>query len=195
MGIFDYKNNASPQKAGLLNSFQQAEANWPRFKEANLAYTKSPNDGSGRKIEAWDEGDKGGFKMRGETLYRPEGLPLNQRGIEDFGDNTPPLDLYGDLVSHYSVNEEGSELRKKYLDFTGNVPMETMQNRYGHAQAEAAKYGEKIAPFDEWNSRSGMPEYFRGYTFNQWPNAEEMYRPEDLEKLDSIKGLLGITGN
>jgi hypothetical protein len=69
--------------------------------------------------------------------------------------------------------------------------METMQNRYKHAQKD---YGED-RPFDEWNSRSGMPEYFRGYTFNQWPNAEEMYRPEDLEKLDSIKGLLGITGN
>jgi len=191
MGIFDYKNNANPQKSGLLNSFQQAEANWPRFKEANLAYTKSPNDGSGRKIEAWDKGDKGGFEMGGEARYRPESLPLNQRGIEDFGDNTPPLDLYGDLVSHYSVNEEGSDLRKKYLDFTGNVPMETMQKRYSHAQKD---YGED-RPFDVWNNRSGMPEYFRGYTFNQWPNAEEMYRPEDIEKLDSIKGLLGITGN
>ena len=181
------RDNVSPE----FNVFQQAEAKYPRFKKAGLAYTKSPNDGSGRIIEAWDEGDKGGFKMGGETRYRPEELPLDQRGIEDFSDKTTPLDLYGDYASHYGVNEDG-DLRDKYLEFSGDVPMETMQKRYGHAQAEAAKYGEKVAPFDVWNSRSGMPEFFRGLTFKQWENAREMYTPKQIKQLEGIQDLLEI---
>jgi hypothetical protein len=33
---------------------------------------------------------------------------------------------------------------------------------------------------------------FRGYTFNQWENAKDMYTPQQLQVLDQVRKYLGV---
>ena len=48
-------------------------------------------------------------------------------------------------------------------------------------------------PYEQWYQMTGLPEMFRGYTFNQFgQNAEQMYTPQQLETLNAVRQYLGI---
>jgi hypothetical protein len=64
-----------------------------------------------------------------------------------------------------------------------------MQERYKFHQQN---FGEK-RPYDLWLQHTGIPEMFRGYTFDQWgPNAAKKYTPEQLNILNQVRQYLGI---
>ena len=65
-----------------------------------------------------------------------------------------------------------------------------LQEQYKYYQ-EHPEYKEQ-RPFEDWAKASGLPGYFRGYTFNQWPDSTQMYTPEQLEVLNQVRSYLGI---
>ena len=65
-----------------------------------------------------------------------------------------------------------------------------MQEQYAYYQ-QHPEYKES-RPYEEWLKASGMPAYFRGYTFNQWDDAKDMYTPEQLKILDAVQSYLRI---
>ena len=63
-----------------------------------------------------------------------------------------------------------------------------MQERY---QYHTQNLGEN-RPYEQWMQMTGLPEMFRGYTFNQWQDAAKMYTPEQLQTLNAVRSYLGI---
>jgi hypothetical protein len=65
-----------------------------------------------------------------------------------------------------------------------------LQEQYQYYQ-QHPEYKEQ-RPYQEWEKASGMPGYFRGYTFNQWDNPQEMYTPQQIQMLDQVRKYLGV---
>lgn len=59
-----------------------------------------------------------------------------------------------------------------------------LQDQYDYAQKNEGETGS----FDDWKDRAGMPGFFRGYTFQQWPKDfnDKAYTPEQRQKLDKL---------
>lgn len=159
----------------------RAEKEYPYLSRSGLVAVTGKNGGK-RKLEYWPAGEPGSA-----STPRPSGIPLGSAGVEVFDGSVSPKDLLADYVSHEAVNSD-PELKRMYSDFAASVPDELMRERYEYHRKN---FGEQRG-YETWKERSGMPEYFRGYTFDQWPNAKRMYSPEQLQKLDAVRGYLGI---
>ena len=164
-------------------NFEDIVKQYPYLADKPVDYLYSPRVGDNRFLEAYPPEETGDPRDP-----RPKELPLGRYGIQVFNPKTTALDVLGDYVSHGAVKDDPI-LKKMYDEFQSTVPEKLMRERYKVHQQE---YGEK-RPFSEWLSTSGMPEYFRGYTFNQWQNPEQMYTPEQLKILDKIKTYVGVT--
>lgn len=161
----------------------RAEKEYPYLSRSGLVAVTGKNGGK-RKLEYWPAGEPGSA-----SIPRPSGIPLGSAGVEVFDGSVSPKDLLADYVSHEAVNSD-PELKRMYSEFAASVPDELMRERYEYHRKN---FGEQRG-YEAWKERSGMPEYFRGYTFDQWPNAKRMYSPEQLQKLDTVRGYLGIGG-
>ena len=95
--------------------------------------------------------------------------------------------MLADYVSHHAVKND-PVLQALYTEFESNVDPAVLKQRY---EVHRKKYGEK-RPYEQWKERTGLPELFRGYTFNQWDNAEEMYTPQQLDILNRVRGYVGV---
>lgn len=161
---------------------EQAKQTYPYLKQSNLGITYTPNARSPYQSEYWPK-EEGGTQER----PRPSALPLAQSGLQVFNRTVRPMDILGEYVSHEAINTD-PRLQEMYGRFREQVPEETMRQRYGTHQQ---KFDEQ-RPFELWKEQTGLPEYFRGYTFNQWPNAQNHYTPDQLKTLDEIRAYLGI---
>ena len=114
---------------------------------------------------------------------RPDGIPIDEYGLQIFKD-VKPEDVAGDIISHHLVNAD-EILSKKYQRFKDVVPLETMVSRYNYHKENL---GEE-RNFNDWVERTGYPELFRGYVFNQFDEKtkNKIYTPEQIEVLDDIK--------
>lgn len=166
------------------NLLQQASEKFPYLRGKNIGYVDSTGDPAGgdRMLEFWPANEPGAA-----LNPRPASLPIDQVGVQVFSPQTTPMDVLADYVSHHAV-ENDPRLRDMYQQFSASVPESVMRGRYQH---HVDKFGES-RPYQDWLGRTGMPEYFRGYTFNQWPNAAEMYSPAQIQQLDAIRSYLGI---
>lgn len=65
---------------------------------------------------------------------------------------------------------------------------EMLQGQYEHAKSNE---GEKRS-FEDWKSASGMPGFFRGYTFQQLPQDfnDKAYTQQQRNDLDGLMGYL-----
>ena len=93
----------------------------------------------------------------------------------------------GDYASHYGVDTD-PQLKALYAQFAGQLDPKAMQERY---QYHTQNLGEN-RPYEQWMQMTGLPEMFRGYTFNQWQDAAKMYTPEQLQTLNAVRSYLGI---
>lgn len=120
----------------------------------------------------------------GDPSYpRPSNLPMGMKGVE-VGSKARPLDILGDVVSHDLVNTD-PKLKAAYQSFQGSLTDRQkglLQEQYKYAQDNE---GEK-RPYKDWEKASGLPAYFRGYMFKQWPNAEQYYTPDQIGLFDSV---------
>lgn len=160
----------------------KAQSQYPYMKNANLAATYTEGNKDNRQLEYWPAGESGD-----DQYPRPKNIPLESSGVEVFNKDTRPLDVLADYVSHEAVNKD-PKLKALYDDFSSSVPDAQMRERYEYHKQNL---GEK-RPYEEWKTQTGMPEFFRGYTFDQWKDSEKLYTPQQLEKLKKIKDYLGI---
>lgn len=167
------------QAAGFMN---KAVEKYPYLKDKGIDFIYTPNAGAGRMLEFWPPDEQGD-----PSSPRPKELPIGRSGVQAFKSGVSPEDVLGDYVSHYGVTKD-PQLAQLYQQFQASVPDSVMRQRYAY---HVQNLGEK-RPYDQWLKQTGMPEYFRGYTFNQWQDAQKMYSPDQLKILDQVKAYLGI---
>ena len=157
------------------NLLQEATKAYPYLKGKDIAYKYTPSKDE-RMLEFY----------RGEDI--PEWGKGKQVAIEVFNPKTRPIDVLGDYVSHYGVQAD-PKLKELYSGFAGSLDPKMMQERY---QYHVKNFGEK-RPYDQWYQATGLPEMFRGYTFNQWgKDAARMYTPQQLDYLNQVRQYLGV---
>ncbi len=166
--------------------FEKAQQEYPYLANKNIAYKYSPNKGRGF-LEFYDAEEIGS-----PEFPRPKELPLGKIGIEVFDPKTKPIDILADYVSHYGV-EQDPFLVERYKQFASSMTPEQrqrLQEQYKYYQ-QHPEYREQ-RPYEEWEKISGLPGYFRGYTFNQWDNPQELYTQQQLQMLDEVRRYLGV---
>lgn len=166
--------------------FEKAQQEYPYLANKNIAYKYSPNKGRGF-LEFYDPEEIGS-----PEFPRPKELPLGKIGIEVFDPKTRPIDILADYVSHYGV-EQDPFLVERYKQFASSMTPEQrqrLQEQYKYYQ-QHPEYREQ-RPYEEWEKISGLPGYFRGYTFNQWENPQELYTQQQLQMLDEVRRYLGV---
>lgn len=156
----------------------RTQAQYPVLQQYDIPYTssigRSPN-----YLESWAAGETGS-----PSFQRPAQLPLDKFGVENYRADTKPIDVLGDVVSHQLINTD-PKVKQVYSDFTASLEpwqKDRLRKQYAHAQAS---FGEK-RPFDAWAESSGVPAYFRGRPFQQWPDSDDMYTPKQREMLDGM---------
>ena len=158
--------------------FEKSQQEYPYLQDKNVAYKYSPQQNPEYMLEFY----------KGEDL--PDWAKGKQAAIEVFNPKTRSIDVLGDYVSHYGV-EQDPQLAQMYQQFAGQLDPAMMQQRY---QYHTQNLGE-TRPYQEWYNMTGLPEMFRGYTFKQWGDDQEakgMYTPQQLQTLDLVRQYLGI---
>lgn len=173
------------------NLLQQAQEQYPVLKNYDYGYTENfkPNGGF---LEHWEPGDPGQAPTSDTDLsaLRPAALPLDKPGLEIRDPNTRPIDILGDIASHHLVNTD-PVVKGAYQDLQQSMTPKQqaiLQDQYDYAQKNEGETGS----FDDWKQRAGMPGFFRGYTFQQWPKEfnDNAYTPEQRQKLDKLMSYL-----
>ena len=160
----------------------QARTEYPLLNNYDLQYKQSYGKGQGY-LEFWPPNETGD-----ENQPRPKEFDLSKPGVEVYDPRTRPIDILGDVVSHHLINEDPT-IKQHYEQFQSSLQpwqQQRLQEQYQYAQKNA---GEQ-RPYDEWAKMSGVPAYFRGYAFQQWPNANEMYTPQQVQRFDQMMGYL-----
>lgn len=208
---------AAPPQTSWLGSAEQAVSNWwnkpstpastptpepdavakareqyPILKGMDFAATQSPQTaGDDRMLESWQPNDPGWTWGSGNTYYpRPKGIPNDKFGIEILDPKTRPLDVLGDVVSHQLVNTD-PKIAGYYQQFKDSLTPEQhaqLQEQYQYAQQNEGE----TRPYAEWEQASGLPAYFRGYAFDQWPKDfnDKAYTPEQRKMFDDMMSYL-----
>ena len=161
--------------------FEKAKKEYPYLADKDIGFAYTPQEGD-RKLEFYSPDEPGSPQNP-----RPKQLPMGKPGVQVLDPRTSPLDILGDYVSHYAVGQD-PQLQALYQQFSGQLDPEKMKQRYQYHQENLGE----TRPYDQWHQMSGLPEMFRGYTFNQWDNAKEMYTPQQLQVLDQVRKYLGI---
>jgi len=164
----------------------QAKAEFPVLKDLDIGYKYSPGAGKGF-LEYYPPDEVGS-----PEYPRPKDLPMGKPGIEIFDPKTRPIDVLGDIASHYMIYND-PQMIDYYGRFEKSLSPEQqqfMQNKY---EFEKEQYGEK-RPYQQWYEMSGLPGYFRAYPFQQWSpeDIQRSYSPEQIELLNMVKQYLGV---
>ncbi len=160
----------------------QAKYLYPVLTQHDIAYKRTPAKDRGF-LEFWP-GEEIGTPER----PRPKEFPAGKLGIEIFDERTRPIDILGDVVSHHLVKTD-PDLKRTYRVFEESLTeeqKERLKQQYQHAKTEE---GEK-RPYEEWYKTTGLPSYFRGYPFQQWENAGDLYTERQRRMLDHMMGTL-----
>lgn len=179
---------AKPPAPGLVEQnmpdlLEQARTVYPYMQDKEVNFMQSKRPGEGKKLEYWPNDEPGD-----EAYPRPPELPIGKAGIEVFEKDVRPIDVLADYVSHEGVYRD-PKLAALYQEFAKRTDPAVLQARY---QYHRENYGEN-RPYEQWLERAGLPEIFRGYTFDQWgKDAKDYYTPEQLEVLDEVRRYLGI---
>ena len=166
--------------------FENAKKEYPYLADKNLAFKYSPSVGRGF-LEFYGPDETGS-----PEYPRPKDIPMGQVGVEVFNPKVRSKDILADYVSHYGV-EQDPFLKERYQQFLGSFTpqqQETLKEQYKWYQNHPEF--KETRPYEEWLNISGLPAFFRGYTFDQWEDAKEMYTPEQLKTLDAVRSYLGI---
>jgi hypothetical protein len=180
-----------PSTSQSPNLLQQAQSQYPVLKNYDYGYVENfqPNAGY---LEHWDPNDAGVAPTSPESLdrLRPSDLPMDKPGLEIRDPTTRPIDILGDIASHHMVNDD-PVVKGAYQDLQNSMTpaqQDILQDQYDYAKKNEGETGS----YEDWKQRAGMPGFFRGYTFQQWPKEfnDKAYTPEQRQKLDKLMGYL-----
>ena len=165
----------------MADLYQQAKLKYPILAKTNYVIVKTPDDGSGRKLEHFPPGEPGS-----KEFARPNQIPMNKFGLQLMGAVSAD-DVAGDIISHNLVKTDPF-LKSRYNKFKSAVPKETMRQRY---QFHVKNRGEKRS-FEDWSKMTGFPELMRGYVFNQFnfqseDDARQFYGDKQFDLLNENK--------
>jgi hypothetical protein len=168
----------SPSMADVLAG--RAKQEFPILNRIRMGFKYSPRQNDGM-LEFWPSGEPGS-----PDRQRPKEFGLDKPGVEIFSDKTTPLDVMGDITSHYLI-ESDPRVKAYYSQFQQSLTpqqQDILREQYDWATANA---GER-RPFEQWKAISGLPAYFRGYPFQQWSHEfnERAYTPEQRARLDEM---------
>ncbi|MDC1444481.1 hypothetical protein N8192_00425 [bacterium] len=176
---------ASEDSPGVI---ERALQQYKILQQMNLKGMYTPGVGKYGNIESWQPGEPG------TTGYeRPKDIPLNTFGVQVFqGGKTKPIDVLADAVSHQLVNTD-PVLKKYYQGFKDSLTpkqKEKLQLDYKHAKEVEGE----TRPFEQWAEISRLPSFFRGYTFNQWPDEfnKQVFTPQQIKMFDQVRKYLGV---
>lgn len=189
-GGVDFYSSVVPNPPAQ-NLLQQAQSQYPVLKGQDYGYVENfkPNSGF---LEHWDPGDPGEAPNSPTSLnaLRPSQIPLDKHGLEIRDPNTRPIDILGDIASHH-LRFTDPVVKKSYEDLQKSISPDQeriLQDQYQYAQKNEGETGS----YDDWKDRAGMPGFFRGYTFQQWPQDfnDKVYTPQQKSNLDGLMGYL-----
>ena len=171
----------------ISNVFDQAVSEYPIIKKHNIM--GKVNIGAregGQFLEFWPPGESGPPEY-------PRPIEFGDSpGVEIYNNETTPLDVLGDVTSHWLVSED-PVVSKYYDDFKSSLSPDQRSRLRGQYNYAQENFNEK-RPYEDWESVSGMPSYFRGYAFKQWPEefSEKAYTPDQMQMFDSMMEYLAI---
>jgi len=173
--------------AAVSNLLDKARDQYPILKDQDYGYVENfrPNAGF---LEHWNPGDPGEAPTSGTDLnaLRPKELPMDKPGLEIRDPNTRPIDILGDIASHHLINTDPvvKNAYHKLQDSMTPQQQAILQDQYQYAQKNEGEKG----TFDDWKERAGMPGFFRGYTFQQWPKEfnDRAYTQQQRDDLDKL---------
>lgn len=163
LGLFGILADTAQEYPGLLGPL------------GNLAVKQSPSDGSGRLLEYYPSGERDSFDPT-----RP--------ALETFGDKVKPSDVAGDLASHY-LRTTDPNIQNYYRNFEASMTPEQWRNIGEQYEWAKKNEGEK-REFGAWFENTGLPAYFRGYAFGQWPDPSHWYTPGQMQQFDQMNQYL-----
>jgi hypothetical protein len=170
-----------------MNLLQQAQQKYPVLQKQNYGYVENFQQGGGF-LEHWSPGEPGAAPATPGSLdgLRPKQLPLNQPGVEIRDPNTRPIDILGDIVSHNLINTD-PVIKGVYQKFQQSMTPD-QQNILADQYQYAQKNEGETRSFDEWKQAAGIPGFFRGYAFDQWPKdfTDKAYTPEQKQMFDGM---------
>jgi hypothetical protein len=153
------KSGISSQQTSLFNN---AQSEYPILKKYPVQYKYNPRENATGGLESWSPTEEGT-----PEAPRPKEFPMGQFGVEVYSDKTKPLDIIGDVTSHYLRNVDPKV--KGYYDQFAKSLTPFQQNLLKEQYEWNQKNQGEKRPFDQWKETSGLPAMFRGYAFQQWP--------------------------
>lgn len=177
---WDAVSPAAPSK----NVFDQAREQYPILDKHGVVGVINPKEGS-NMLEFWPPGEPGS-----DDAKRPAQVPIDKPGVEVYSGKTTPLDILGDVTSHHLVKSD-PVIKQQYEDFQSSInpqQQQILQSQYEYAK----KNDGESRPYDQWLEASGMPAYFRGYAFKQWPEEfnQRAYTPAQRQGFDKMMNYL-----
>jgi hypothetical protein len=163
--------------------WQQTVKQFPALKNYPIDFAFTPKEG-GDMLESYPP----------EEEDRPSYLPKGRFGVEVFNPDTSPMDVLGDVISHYGVYHD-PKVQALYKQFQDNIPPEgqaALKDLYREAQGD----DEEKRPYAEWLKMSGMPAYLRGRLVNQFKDTDYpgAYSPQQMQAIQQMQQYYGIPG-
>lgn len=160
--------------------YDEARKQYPILDTLGMQFKNNPGGGEGF-LEFWPGDEEGDA-----THPRPKEFAPGKPGIEVYDPKTRPIDIIGDVASHYLAQSD-PVVSKAYGDFEGSLSdaqRAKLQEQYAYAQQNEHEQ----RPYEDWYKASGLPAAFRGYTFQQWPQdfSDKFYSPEQKKALDGV---------
>lgn len=169
------------QRPSLMD---QARQQYPILNNYDIGYKNNVGGGQGW-MESWPPNETGTLQSP-----RPKEFPIGQFGVENYRADSRPMDVLADITSHHLINFDPT-VKQSYQDFSSSLePWQTdiLKDQYRHAQI----FEGETRPYETWKQYSGLPGYFRGYTFQQWPEDfnKQAYTPQQMKMLDGVMNYL-----
>lgn len=194
-GLLEDDEQPAPQAQGLLGDnsppdspslYDRAVQEYPILKQHDVGFAYSPHKPGGvGMMESFPPGEMGDPENP-----RPKGFGQNQFGVEVYDPAATPRDVMADVVSHHLVNVD-PVVQDYYAKFQQSLTpdqMARLQEQYAHAQANENEQ----RPYAEWAQMTGVPAYFRGYAFGQWPPEfnQRAYTKDQMKMFDGMTNYL-----
>lgn len=166
------------QKPNLL---EQATKEYPILQQHNLQYKESFGKGGGNKLEFWPANEPGDA-----AAPRPKEFDIAKPGVEVYDKSTRPIDIAGDAVSHHLIHTDPT-IKAHYDEFAKSITPQQekfLQGKYEYAKQNAGE----TRDYKSWREIDGLPSYFRGHPFQQWPKEfnDQVYTPQQRDRLDQM---------
>ncbi len=170
--------------ADLGSLLDQTKQQFPILGNYDIGFKNNIGGGQGY-MESWPPNETGT-----PDQPRPNDFPIGSFGIENYSAKSKPLDVLGDIVSHHLINVDPT-VKKTYNDFQSSVQPfqeEMLKNQYAHAQQNE----NETRSYEDWKSNTGVPAFFRGHPFQQWPADfnQRAYTPQQVQMLDDMMNYL-----